>query len=570
MVLFPASNYNYHKWAVLYKHILSFLAACLDTTLVVTMSSSESPKDGKPSSKPFSLSLSGSGSNGRSRKSAFNIPPARAADPPSRTLARRPHRLHDDESDEEEAPPAFEDVAGFDTHTGTVLSADGRAVDKEKRELVIPVTSKNNWHDRVRANRGTRGKNLLPKEVQAMQEAERRGETAENNQETDSPSMSYGLSFAKPSQGEETKPGEDQAMKDAGPLKPPVVDERKPLTQDEIALQALIRESKGETEGRTDLVIESAKREVDEGYPVRLDETGSFRVDVASRPEPATLDQYNAIPVEEFGAALLRGMGWKEGQSIGRGKYGTSATDYRSQTPRIPERRPGFLGIGAKDVSGGKGAEAELGAWGRAAMRKGARKAETQGGEGNTQGVYMPVLMRNKKTGEYITEEELTALKKEGKAKKGDDDWRERRDRNLEKSGRDRDRDRDRDGHSRRRDYNDDDSDRSDRRRTGSSRRDRSLSSSDRQSRRRKYDDEDGSGRDDRYYRDRDRDRDRRDRERDKDRDRDRDRERSRDRSSRYRDDDRYRSRHSSSHASSRHGRDRDGDRDSQRRRYDD
>ncbi|GFG23912.1 pre-mRNA-splicing factor spp2 [Aspergillus udagawae] len=537
------------------------------------MSSSEPPKDGKPSSKPFSLSLSGSGSNGQSKKSAFSIPPSRAAEPPSRTLARRPHRLHDDESDEDEAPPAFEAVAGFDTHTGTVLSADGRAADKAKRELVIPVASKNNWRDRVGVSRGPRGKNLLPKEVQAMQEAQRRGETAEGNQEADHPSMSYGLSFAKPSQGEETKPGEDQAMQDAGPLIPPVVDERQPLTQDEIALQALIRESKGETEGRTDLVIESTKRETDEGYPVRVDETGSFRVDVASRPEPATLDQYNAIPVEEFGAALLRGMGWKEGQSIGRGKYGTSATDDRSQTPRIPERRPGFLGIGAKDVSGGKGAEAELGAWGKAAMRKGARKAgEAQGGEGNTQGVYMPVLMRNKKTGEYITEEELTALKKEGKAKKDDDDdWRERRDRNLEKSGRDRDRDRDRNGHSRRRDYDDDDSDRSDRRRTGSSRRDRSLSSSDRQSRQRKYEDEDGSRRDDRYYRDRDRDRDRRDRdrdrERDKDRDRDRDRERSRDRSSRYRDDNRYRSRHSSSHASSRHGRDRDSDRDSHRRR---
>jgi hypothetical protein len=531
------------------------------------MSSSEPPKDGKPSSKPFSLSLSGSGPNGQSKKSAFNIPPSRAAEPPSKTLARRPHRLHDDESDEEEAPPAFEAVAGFDTRTGTVLSADGRAVDKGKRELVIPVTSKNNWRDRVGANRGTRGKNLLPKEVQAMQEAERRGQTAERNQEADRPSVSYGLSFAKPSQDEQARPGEDQAMKDAGPLIPPVTEERQPLTQDEIALQALIRESKGETEGRTDLVIESAKREADEDYPVRLDETGSFRNDVASRPEPATLDRYDAIPVEEFGAALLRGMGWKEGQAIGRGNYSTSATDGRSQAPRIPERRPGFLGIGAKDVSGGK-AEAELGAWGKAAMRKGARKAgEAQGGGGNTQGVYMPVLMRNKKTGEYITEEELTALKKDSKTKKEDDDWRERRDRNLEKSGRERDRDRDRNGHSRRRDYDEDDSDRSDRRRNGSSRRDRSLSSSDRQSRRRKYDDEDGNGRDDRYYRDRDRDRDRRDRERDKDRDRDRDRERSRDRSSKYRDDDRYGSRHSSSHASSRHGRDRDSDRDSHRRR---
>jgi hypothetical protein len=118
-------------------------------------------------------------------------------------------------------------------------------VDKEKRELVIPVTSKNNWRDRVGANRGTRGKNLLPKEVQAMQEAERRGETAGGNHEADRPSMSYGLTFAKPSQDQETKPGEDQAMKDAGPLIPPIVDERKPLTQDDIALQALIRESKG-------------------------------------------------------------------------------------------------------------------------------------------------------------------------------------------------------------------------------------------------------------------------------------------------------------------------------------
>ena len=29
---------------------------------------------------------------------------------------------------------------------------------------------------------------------------------------------------------------------------------------------------------------------------------------------------YDEIPIEQFGVAMLRGMGWKEGQGIGRNK----------------------------------------------------------------------------------------------------------------------------------------------------------------------------------------------------------------------------------------------------------
>jgi hypothetical protein len=508
------------------------------------------------STKPFSLSLGGSST--QSKKTSFNLQKSSntSSDPSSRTaLPRRPHQLHHDEESDDDADggaPVHEAVTGFDTLTGTAIAADGS---HEKRDLVIPVTSTNNWRDRPGVNLRRGKKNLLPKEVQAIQEAAKRGETAGDNVETERPSMEYGLSFAQrkednnvtdtatavaaPSAG-------DQPMADAAEQPP-----RKPLTQDEIALNALIRESKGEMEARSDLVIESAGAD---GPGERYDETTSFKADVASRPEPASLEQYNAIPVEEFGAALLRGMGWKEGQAVGKGKYGNSASA-GADRPRIPERRPGFLGIGAKD-SGKGGAEAELGAWGRAAMRKGARKGGKEGEEGNTEGVYMPVMMRNKKTGDFVTEEELALQKKEAaKAKRDEDDWKERRDRNLERSGRDRDRGRDRD--SRRRDDRDDeDSDRYDSRR--SSRRDRSRSSGDRHSRRRKHDDDD-----DRYYRDRGSDRER-ERDRDRARDRDRDRERRR-----YRDDDRH-----SSSASSRHGRDRDRDRDSddsyRRRRHDD
>ncbi|RDW57947.1 spliceosome ATPase-activating subunit SPP2 [Aspergillus mulundensis] len=524
------------------------------------MSSNTPPDGGKTNGipiKPVSLSLGSS-------KAAPKKPA------PSATLVRRPHRSlqhhgdSDSDSDGGDNEPAFESVTGFDTLTGKTI---GASTAEEKQPLTIPVASGNNWRDRPGVVRRPKSKkNLLPKEVQALQEAQRKGEVPGDGDAV-GPSMEYGLSFAKQSQPQGEEGATDQKMEDAAPVAAQPAEETKPLTEDEIALRALVGESKGEVERRSDLVIESRRAgeeedEEEEYYDGHNNETRSFRADVAARPEPATLDQYNAIPVEEFGAALLRGMGWKEGQAVGKGNYG-SGDSSRASTPHVPARRPGFLGIGAKDVSNGK-SEVEFGAWGKAAMRKGARKAgePPKNGESNTEGVYMPVLMRNKKTGETITEEELSVMAKEAKKREDSDDWKERRDRNLERSGRDKDRhrDRDRDRDTRRLEYDDDD--RYEGRRNGSSRRDRSRSTSDRHSRRRRYEDEDGEGREDRYYRERDRDRERR-----SDRDRDRDRDR---RSQKYYDDDRHSSRHSSSKESSRHrdrDRDRDSDRDSHRRR---
>ncbi|KAL4921282.1 DExH-box splicing factor binding site-domain-containing protein [Aspergillus aurantiobrunneus] len=441
--------------------------------------SSNPPQDGSErspgaSTKPVSLSLGPSKS--QNKKTAFNFQSSsRNTDSPSsQTLARRPHHnLHHDDDDYDDngvGEPAFESVTGFDMLTGNTIG-DG----EEKKPLTIPVASGNNWRDRPGVIRRPKGKkNLLPKEVQALQETQKKGKVREDNGDAVGPSMSYGLSFAeqKPTgeEGGQTTGEGDQKMEDAAPL---AVEDAKPLTEDEIALRALFRESKGEVEGRSDLVIESKRAEEEEEeeelYDGHNNETRTYRKDVASRPDPATLDQYNAIPVEEFGAALLRGMGWKEGHAVGKGNY-SGGDPSRASTAHVPARRPGFLGIGAKDVSGGK-AEVEFGAWGKAAMRKGSRKAgEAKEGERNTEGVYMPVLMRNKKTGETITEEELSVMTKEAK-KRDNDDWKERRDRNLERDGRDKDRHRDRD--SRRLEYPDDD--RYESRRNGSSRRDRTT-----------------------------------------------------------------------------------------------
>lgn len=456
-------------------------------------------------SNPFAVSFSNT-----SRK-PLNTPPQTARPRVSSSLRHHHHTSHD-ESDEEEDFSVAEEVTGFDM--GGAISKNAP---KEKEPLVIKVESRNNWRDRPGTNR--RGRNLLPQEVQ-VQAA---GNVAAV--ETETPSIAYGLSLA-PTQNVSADGITRENEPDVAIVSEP--EPRAPLTQDEIALQALICESEGgEQTRRSDLVIESTRTEG------RYDESSSFRADVATRPDQASLDAYDAVPVEEFGAALLRGMGWKEGQAIGRENYGNTTA---AKEARVPARRPGFLGIGAKDIGGAKGAEVEIGAWGKAAMRKGSRKGGD--GSGSTEGVYMPVVMKSKTTGEHLTEEEFKLRQKEATERKA----------NGRSDGRDKDRSRRYDDES--------DTDR-DRRRRHDKRRDRSRSSGAHDRRRYEDDEDDGkrSSRDHRRYRDRDdsdyksrrRSRDRGHRDsgylrRDEDHRRTRDRDRDSDRrSDRDRDRDRHR-----------------------------
>lgn len=481
----------------------------------------------KPSSTPLSASQRSSQASSRSSTPKPGVFES--------TKSSRSKFYHDDSEGEDEHPPTHEEVTAFDRSAGGAIGKNRR--ETEKAPLVIKVDSKNNWRDRV--SRAT--KSWLPSEVQAQRAAQKAGVDNNEGVDVERPSTKHGLSFAQPSAKDEgVDSGEKTTVEDVGDAKMTDVDApeapSKPLTQEEQALQALISESKGE-EGsggrKTNMVIEGKHTN---GWSTEVDETSSFRTDVDSRPEPASLADYAAVPVEEFGAALLRGMGWKEGEPVNKGRYGDTVSTQTALKARVPERRPGYLGIGAKDISGKAGsAELELGAWGKAAMRKAKKPGE---------GLYTPVLMRSKKSGEMVTEDEFKALQKDGQDKP--DEWKERRDRNLEKYGRDK-------GHR-----NDDDNGDSDRpRRSGHSSRNASASP-DRERRRRKdYDDENSHRKSDdrRRYRDRSRDsnRDHPSRDRDRGRDSDRDRrkssrrspeeESSRHRSSRRHDSDRDRER---------------------------
>lgn len=343
-------------------------------------------------SKPISISF------GKSKGPSTAVTTNGALGRKPVSLAAKPTRpaLRHDSDDEDEQAPVHEEVTGFAAN-GAVLS---RLVE-QKDALVIKNAGNGDWR--------TRGKkNLLPAEVHAQREAAASGQAAlvEKNEV----SKASGLQFAEPLTQLSRTNGDTNGDQTA------TIEPKKELTEDEAALQALLSDGNGER--KTNAVIIQSEN----ARPQAIDEADDFKADVASRPDIPTLDEYAAMPVEEFGLAMLRGMGQKRKANGEIVDYGSS--NEQNKSPKIREPRQGYLGIGAKAAPG---AEAELGAWGKADMRKN-KKGE---------GLYTPVMLRDKRTGEMITEQELEERKKEAKLKRpGEEDWRDRRDRNLEKSAR--------------------------------------------------------------------------------------------------------------------------------------
>lgn len=103
-------------------------------------------------------------------------------------------------------------------------------------------------------------------------------------------------------------------------------------TEDQKALRAVLASADGRTEEDGPVID-----------VIRPSEADALKQDVEELPEEATLADYERVPVAQFGAALLRGMGWKEGMAASR-KPGRGMVE-----PYMPEARPALLGIGAKE-----------------------------------------------------------------------------------------------------------------------------------------------------------------------------------------------------------------------------
>jgi hypothetical protein len=124
---------------------------------------------------------------------------------------------------------------------------------------------------------------------------------------------------------------EDVTMEDA--QRKGVKMEEDKETEDQKALRAILAETNGiKHEGPLVDII-----------PTPISEADAYKQDVDELPDTATLDDYARVPVSQFGAALLRGMGWKEGTAATR-KNGKGLVE-----PYLPAARPALLGIGAKE-----------------------------------------------------------------------------------------------------------------------------------------------------------------------------------------------------------------------------
>lgn len=81
-----------------------------------------------------------------------------------------------------------------------------------------------------------------------------------------------------------------------------------------------------------DLQMSKEKGEAEEDYLVPLlmrnkpptieGQEDNELADVDFRPESSTLEEYEDLPIAKFGEAMLKGMGWKKGEAIGKTNKG--------------------------------------------------------------------------------------------------------------------------------------------------------------------------------------------------------------------------------------------------------
>ncbi|KAF7857005.1 hypothetical protein EAF04_009765 [Stromatinia cepivora] len=356
-----------------------------------------------PSSDPPKISMKGFSLSATSKNGSAK-PNGRPQ--PKSGLGKRPREsfAHDDE-DSEDSDHSTSARRG--KHEAVTGFADGGVIKEgeEKRvtaPLIIPKQENRDWKGEARDKKGSggagasRGRNLLPEEEQKRRAGGGKDEGADvvngNGAE-----IKWGLTV-KTKIKEESNDGGGTIEQTT---KVEEVEEKPKLkTEDELAVEALMGlDSK---RNGPDLIIPSVNGNGDGNESAT--EEDAYRKAIASAPDVSTLEDYEAVPVEEFGAALLRGMGWDGKERKGGGKE--------------VKRRQNLLGLGAKEL---KDAE-ELGAW----VQKTDAKRLRPGGSSHS---HRGSDRDKKKMGEYARER---------------DERSHRRDRD-EGGERERDRERDRD-----------------------------------------------------------------------------------------------------------------------------
>ena len=268
----------------------------------------------------------------------------------SATSSPRPSRLaqshvqHQDDSSDEDSVIEDELVTGFDkfgvqrcvffpfpplqlfqlTKVTPAITNSLNGEKKEKKPLVIPPLKNKDWRELVRKRRKG-SQYVFPSAAPVTGKDGSVGGLGTKDTINSGPVLS-GLQVRQ--KAIPVVKGVN-IVEDAQDVKMEIEEE----TEDQKALRAILAETNGET--HDGLIIDI--------IPNPISEADALKQDVDELPDAATLEDYARVPVSQFGAALLRGMGWKEGTSASR-KPGRGLTE-----PYLPSARPALLGIGAKE-----------------------------------------------------------------------------------------------------------------------------------------------------------------------------------------------------------------------------
>ncbi|KAK5629581.1 hypothetical protein RRF57_005296 [Xylaria bambusicola] len=244
----------------------------------------------------------------------------------SSTLGKRqrPNALHhdSDSGDEDDALGKHEVVTTFDADT-SLRSSDVYSGKRRKDEYVISSQKNRDWKAEMKPRRGDRAPPIHSSSTKNLNV-----ETAPADQDKD---IKWGLNVIKQSVREslENSPTEDNGPEEQvkSSSNTPQILTESPGDVEKDAMDALL----GERKPTQDLVINDSAT----NSKPQISEQDAYQRRIMEAAEVSTIEEYSEIPEGEFGAAMLRGMGWK-GEEFG-------------SKPKEVKRRPHLMGLGSKE-----------------------------------------------------------------------------------------------------------------------------------------------------------------------------------------------------------------------------
>ncbi|KAI0115936.1 DExH-box splicing factor binding site-domain-containing protein [Nemania sp. FL0031] len=256
-------------------------------------------------------------------KPSSNTTNRRGQSQPSSALGKRhrPSALHhdSDSGEDDDNIGKHEAVTVIGANIATPASSGVSASKRRNKEFIISSQKNRDWKADVKNGKGDRATTTTPHDSFVKNHDL---ETAPADQDSD---VRWGLNVSrKPTQEKTPRPDDIQRSETSHRA---TSLSNSPTDPDKDAMDALL----GNRKPTQQFIIEDTSA----SSKHQLSEKDAYQRGVHEAAEVSTIEEYSEIPEGEFGAAMLRGMGWKGEE------FGTK--------PKEVKRRPHLMGLGSKE-----------------------------------------------------------------------------------------------------------------------------------------------------------------------------------------------------------------------------